>query len=997
MASLHKLLSDDGFESTTQPQPLPAQNKKKNNNNKENKDLHHINFNFKDRGSARELDTVALPIYICHDRRSFDSSWKTAEKKALSIKSSSLFWSRRRQGTSSDKSKSNSKLSAAVGNPRRDEPAIDDAAIKAVISILSGYIGQYSRDKGFRRSIRDKCRACIDKTSRRKHSESGEIFTHLEVGIQGVDRMVENRGAAKSEMDLESLQQSIKILKIVVDSAGVSSDSTVCRKPDSFLAACAHLYLSIVYKIARNDKISAGHLLQVFNEAPNLARKHLLPELWEHFFLPHLLHLKIWCNKEHVFLANSGYEDKARRIKALKAQYSDSMDIGTAQFASYYMEWLKVGAQAPSVPTVPVPSKPRSRRHSADYSAPYRDSSNKSLYQAVFGPSLRGRSMELGNGNGSPEFTWDAEVEERARHGSAEDDVIKKSVAQRRRMSSSQSDGILQKAELWPPDGRKSDYFRFLGCRTEPVECLVQETYLSNEDKIQHDESDRHYQLGNASSAIATICSSESLSECELAIRALSEAWLESHGDCRIESALSQAKVIQGIMEVLYVSHDDEILELAVSILAELANKSKKNKKCILNSDPKLDVLLRLLKSSSLFLKAAILLYLVKPRGKQMVSMDWIPLVLRVLEFGDQLQTLFSVRCSPHDAAYYFLHQLLTGFDEDRNTANARQIISLGGLSLLVRRMDYGDASEKGKAASVLNYCIRADGSCRHYLVKNLKKDAILSLLVLGKQSNSHGDALLLLTELLCLNKRNQRMEFLAGLRKGWDCLNTMHIFLLLLQKASPEDRPIVAVILLLLELVGDPPKHSSVFIEEAMDAIVKALACCVLDEKVQEQSARALLILGGQFSYTGEPEVEKWLLRKAHSDEYLETWSGKKDTCNSSSQDLSLPQNEEDKWQLKAARLLLNHGNKRLLTALSDSIENSIPRLAQASLVTISWMSCGLNSLGNKEIHDAAWSILAPKLIASLDEKATLEEKSLATFALHNLTKGTDRNWGLS
>lgn len=46
-------------------------------------------------------------------------------------------------------------------------------------------------------------------------------------------------------------------------------------------------------------------------------------------------------------------------------------------------------------------------------------------YQAVFGPIVRGRSMELGIGNGSAKFMWDTEVEEWACN--AEEDVVERS------------------------------------------------------------------------------------------------------------------------------------------------------------------------------------------------------------------------------------------------------------------------------------------------------------------------------------------------------------------------------------------------------------------------------------------------------------------------------------------------------------------------------------------------------------------------------------------
>lgn len=220
-----------------------------------------------------------------------------------------------------------------------------------------------------------------------------------------------------------------------------------------------------------------------------------------------------------------------------------------------------------------------------------------------------------------------------------------------------------------------------------------------------------------------------------------------------IEKALSKTSSIEGMLEILLVSNNDEILELAISILAELSSRNDTNRQVILNYDPQLEIFIRLLRSSSLFLKAAILLYLVKPKAKQMILIEWIPLFLRVLEFGDQSQTLFTVRYIPSAAVFYFLDQLVNGFNEDKNLENAREIVSLGGLSLLVKRMEKGEIGERKTVASIVNICIRADGSCRHYLASNLSKASLIELLVHEKQGNSAWCAVVLLTELLCLDR----------------------------------------------------------------------------------------------------------------------------------------------------------------------------------------------------------------------------------------------------
>ena len=216
---------------------------------------------------------------------------------------------------------------------------------------------------------------------------------------------------------------------------------------------------------------------------------------------------------------------------------------------------------------------------------------------------------------------------------------------------------------------------------------------------------------------------------------------------------MSRASVIEGMLEVLFASNDDEISELVISILAELVAKSELNRLIVLNADPQLEILTRHLRSNSVFLKAAVLLYLSKAKAKQMISVEWVPLVLRVIEFGDQVQTLFTVQCSPLVAAFYLLDQLLTGFDEDRNFDNARQVVSLGGLSLLVSKIKSGDTLERINAAVFILCCIRADGSCRNYLADNLNIDSILELIVLEFHTNPSGSAFSLLVELLCLNR----------------------------------------------------------------------------------------------------------------------------------------------------------------------------------------------------------------------------------------------------
>ncbi|XP_058214377.1 putative E3 ubiquitin-protein ligase LIN-1 isoform X1 [Rhododendron vialii] len=949
MASLQELLSEEGFEK-----------------GKFLKNQRRVRF--RDRNKRPENEFITLPIYICHDKRSFDSSKHKALERILPNGHSVISSNRR---SSSD--------SKSVGS-RKDEPAIDEVAIRAIVSILSGYIGRYLKDETFRESIKRKCYSCLER--RNNEDLDDGIFANMELGIESTEILVENP-RSKSALMTKSLRNSIRLLSSV-------SGSTR-GKPNSHFSACAQLYLSIVYKLEKNDEVSSSHLLQVFCDSPFIARTHLLLELWEHFFLPHLLHIKIWYNKEQEFLSNFEYFDKEKKMKDLSKAYNDQMDMGTTQFALYYMEWLKVGAQAPPVPTVPLPSGTSygfSRRRSLD-SFTSRSSVNKSLYRTVFGSTrVERRSMELDNRSRGSINPWD--LEEADKKACTHEDNVKQHCHPKDRTMShrrlSRQNCRNTKSELWPQT-HKSDSFRCFTCKNEPTQCLVHDNRMGINDLIMTGKT--HVPPSDLKRAITTICSSESLADCEMAIRVITQTWLDSHGDPSIEKTLSNAQVMEGMLQVLFISNDDEVLELTISMLAEFIMRNDANRHIILDSDPQLVIVMRLLRSSSLFLKAAILLYLVKPKAKQMTSIEWIPLVLRVLEFGDQLQTLLAVQCSPQEAAYYFLNQLVTGFGEDKNFENARQVVSIGGLSALVKRMESGHVSEKTKAASIIFCCIHADGSCRHYLATNLNTGPILELLASGKERNSQSLAFALLTELLCLNRRTQAIRFLHGLQSGWGSLNTMHILFVNLQKARVEERPLLAAVLLQLDLLGDPLK-CSVYRQEAVEAITAALDCQVCSELVQEQSARALLMLGGHFSYTGEATTEKWLLKEAGFDENSDDSFQGKDIIVAELMNSNEEDEEMQNWHRKAAIVLLTSGKKRFLSALSDSIANGIPCLARASLVTLSWICSNLHSVSDENLQLEACSTIVPCLIESLNHDRAPEERVLASFTLLALIKSS-------
>nr|XP_025695002.1 putative E3 ubiquitin-protein ligase LIN-1 isoform X1 [Arachis hypogaea] len=899
-----------------------------------------------------------IPFYLCHDNN-----------KTVTMQKERLLGSQA----------SNSMASRTAG------PPMDAVAIRAVIAILSGYIGRYVKDDFFRKTIRDKCSSYL--ATRRNNGGGGgdEILVTMEIGIESIDQLVQDREETRSQMKIKSLRNSIKLLTIVASlNSTTSRNAETCGIPNSHLSACAQLYMSIVYKLQKNDRICARHLLQVFCDSPFLARNYLLPELWEHLFLPHLLHLKIWYAEELDRLSfwKDFRGEKEKRIKALSRLYVNKLDTGTALFALYYKQWLKVGADEPPLPIVSLPSTityGSSRKNSTDSFASH-SSIRPNLYKEVFGPKLERNSVTLDERNGVSTVTWGSGfgTDEHKCSSFKKGDMLYIGRPSRRINEELRS------------ESQRLDYFRSLSCRNIRAESFVHSNYGSKNSSFGEEEETTTFLSSEFVGAVTTLCSSDTLSECEFAIRVITRAWLKSHGNPLIEKALRQYRVVEAIMEVLFASSKDEILEFSISVLADLAARNNAITTIMLNSDPQLEIFMRLLRSTSLFLKAAVLLYLSKPQAKQMLSPEWVPLVLRVLEFGEKAITLFAVQCNPQVAAMYLLEKLLTGFHQDKNLENARAVVSLGGLTLLMRRIEDGEFNERNKAASMIHHCIRAEGSCRSFLAENINKTSLLELIVLGNSKNSSGFAFSVLPELLYLDRTCKILSFLRGIKDAWGGLSTMHILFIFLKKAPIKEHPLVAIILLLLDLLEDPFKESF-YRAEAMEAVMATLNCETCNDTIQEQSAKALLLLACHFSHDGESLIEKSLLQEAGFQQHClgDSHSAKEIVVyDLDHKDEEIEEGES--WRKRVAIGLFKSGNKNLILALANCVANGIPCLARASLVTISWMSRYLHLVEDRKLQEMALSIFTPKLIISLSFDKDAEERVLASYSLLCLVKNS-------
>ncbi|XP_059665160.1 putative E3 ubiquitin-protein ligase LIN isoform X2 [Cornus florida] len=813
------------------------------------------------------------------------------------------------------------------------EPALDEVAVQAMISILSGYIKRFIKDEDFRTLIHHTCFASLNFAELEEDliTES-KVISNLEQAIGTVERAIEE-GANAKELKKASLQLSV----ISGLNSNELKDGFTSGIPNYKLSACAHLYLSVIYKLQKKDRIAAKHLLQVFCDSPFQARTALLPELWDYIFFPHISHLKVWYNEEVDSLGDT--PSKARKLMLLDKVYNEILDCGTYQFAVYYKDWLTEGVEAPSIPSIPTPSvsvqevqqgcfsshsAPGFQQrglssHSLDMSNPVGSFSpqprvSKNLYDSVFG-----RSHKPGVD----------EVEDYKEAENFENSI-----------SSSDSSAVEDKQALthsseivkYADDDTEPDYVFHLGDGVVAKKAQRLQRASGPDERNLDDKFENTHLLQTTTVNTHVLNALPHKQAHELALRRLAKSVFEKQQteesvdladstlllhpeDAYFPDSLANLNNRRSSIEELnenceYLDEGPSFLSTPHDFICPLTG--------LLFEDPVT------LETGQTFERVAITEWFGEgnrtcPVTGRTLECQAVPLTNFILkrvidnwksehcrhflDFASQAAWGSGEYRSKfnEETAVLMLEQLLTTFSKEERITNAENLLSLGGLQFLIKRFEFGNLEEKTRVATLLFCCIEVDTGCRNQIAKNIRKPCLLELLH-SKQVKSRASAVLLLTELICLNRRKDVNLFLSGLQNE-EMVNTMHILLVYLQSSPPEQRPLVAVLLLHFELLDD------------------------------EEEGR-----------------EQWLGNLLPS--------------------------------------LLGGGKNSFLQTICKCLSSGNLDLVRVCLFTVSWLSHALASLPDVEFQLSAFSALISRLKESLENGELLEHKVLASMCLLNFSK---------
>ncbi|KAL5983235.1 hypothetical protein ACLOJK_017319 [Asimina triloba] len=907
------------------------------------------------------------------------------------------------------------------------KPALDEAAIQATIAIISGYVRRFPKDNAFRASLRRNCLSCLGSTGMVDpyHVDSG-VVVNFRHALESVERTADKSGNTK-EFKKACLQLSV----ITGLNSNGLKDGFTSGVPNSNLAACAHLYLSVIYKLRKKDLISAKHLLQVFCDSPFQARTVLLPELWDQLFLPHLSHLRLWYDQEAEAISNMA--SRKRKLKHLDKVYNDILNDGTYQFAIYYKEWLTKGIEPPAIPSILTPktsdrgaSSGGSNGISAELDLELEPCDevdippNKNVFDVVKdgegkenlsicmeSSAAAGEKVE-GAGAYSPKVGTCMEQHKQQKSqndmGGFSLPVTLSLQDNAKLLASMNSPGpqyvdVQDVKEIKTNSGSKCCCLSITGSATHLIPYTKTNELTLKElaravFNLQHTEDFPDSEpAGNCNSMPAPTLHANKKN-----LNSRSLFWLISAELCGNRGGF----FFPSIPKEFFCPMTGRFFEDPITLETGHTFERFAIKEWFEQGNRTCPATGQTLGSGAVPATNLVVKWVIE-EWKSKHCRNLFVFATKMVEVST------NPKCKSKDrATILILEQLLTGLGTKENMENAKRLISLGGLQFLVQKLEFGDLEEKARTAALLCCCIKADGNCRNFLARNIAPSSLIQLLH-NKQVASRTSALLLLTELICLNRRRAIALFLGGLQKGET--STLHVLLSYIQSSPAEQRPLVAVLLLHLVLLIELHRES-IFGEEAVRALVVALECSLSDAKVREQSCRALSILGGHFSNSGEATTETWLINHAgfyngfeaksqdkflHIDEVTQLWDVRHtaqpnealvpfDSLSTSGGHKEEEEKEREGWWKSVTILLLVNGKNSFLETISNCLSSKIPELFQVCLTTVAWVSHALASPLDAEIQLSVFTSFIPQLKECL-KNDRIEHRVLASMCLLNFS----------
>ncbi|KAI3495845.1 hypothetical protein L1887_38191 [Cichorium endivia] len=521
------------------------------------------------------------------------------------------------------------------------------------------------------------------------------------------------------------------------------------------------------------------------------------------------------------------------------------------------------------------------------------------------------------------------------------------------------------------PGNANSSYDDDIPQLTSPDSVISQATIDGTVNELRH--------------AITNLCTSEVLKEAETAVLKIERFWQETNMEVEIQTMLSQPPVINGFVEILFSSIDTRVLIATVFLLSELGSRDGNVIATLTRVDSDVECVVSLFKKG--LFEAVVLIYLLKPSIPALLQMELIDSLLSVVNKKED--EFFKMCVKPKAAAVLLLGWIVGSGDDGAVFGVVKMVISGKAIESIVESLESEWMEERITAIRILLRCMQEDGKCRNVIADKAELAPVLESFV-ESNNGDRFEIIQFLSELVKLNRRTFNNQVLHII-KDEGSFSTMHTLLIYLQAAATDQAPVIAGLLLQLDLLAEPRKMS-IYREEAIDILISCLKNSD-SPAAQIAAAETILTLQGRFSSSGKPLVRTYLLKHAGLDKTYRSTMRKEQLSAISGELLETTDEEKaaQEWEQKMAFVLTSHEFGLIFEALSEGLKSRYAEVCSASFVGATWLVHMLKVLPDTGIQGAARICLLNRFVSIFKSAKDSEDKALSMLALSSFIRDPD------
>ncbi|XP_028806521.1 putative E3 ubiquitin-protein ligase LIN-1 [Neltuma alba] len=485
--------------------------------------------------------------------------------------------------------------------------------------------------------------------------------------------------------------------------------------------------------------------------------------------------------------------------------------------------------------------------------------------------------------------------------------------------------------------------------------------------------------------AINNLYLSEILEESEMAVLQIEQCWKEANLGVDIQSMLSKPPIINGFMEILFNSVDPQVLQATVFLLAEMGSRDNAVIQTLTRVDSDVECIMALFKKG--LTEAVVLIYLLKPSTTTLAEMAILESLITV--FDKKEEDLLKMYIKPKSAAVLLLAQILGNNEERIASSVAKTLINGRVIGCIVGSFRAEWAEERTAAVDILLRCIQEDGTCRHLIAEKVEPSPILESFT-GANDAERFKTIQFFSELVKLNRRTFNEQILHFIKEE-GAFSTMHTFLVYMQTALQDHCPVVAGLLLQLDLLAEPRKMS-IYREESLDTLISCLRNSDFPA-VQVVAAETIVSLQGRFNFAGKSLTREVLLKRAGFNRNYKNLDQIDDISHISGELETNPEEEKatDDWERKIASVLVGHEFGLLFEALAEGLKSRSTQLSSACFVSATWLTYMLTVLPDTGIRGAACVCMLKRFVSILKSAKDTEDRILSMLALNTFLQYPD------